>query len=217
MAKLVIGNNKQNGVPAVVKEVEPVEPYPLLGRVKDDSNNDIGIVVGYHTDANNQKYAVVCINATYRKSTTYNELRDRREVANLSHYNTIEVYEAPETATFNCDKINEQSVTSFSQNSEAVTECRSHSFVIGGNAYAGQIPSLKELMYILLNRTVINTTDPTINTGVAIETNITYWSSTQSTFNGNVAAFYSASNGNISSLNNDNRNRLIPVLEIPIQ
>uniref|UniRef100_UPI003865CADA hypothetical protein n=1 Tax=Methanobrevibacter sp. TaxID=66852 RepID=UPI003865CADA len=44
----------------------PTKKYNLLDRVKDDSNNEIGTVSGFFTDANNVEYAVVCLDAQYR-------------------------------------------------------------------------------------------------------------------------------------------------------
>ena len=69
MAKLVIGTSNQAVVPSIVKRVEvpmPTGKYSLLDRVVDDSNNSIGIVVGFHFDANDVEYAVVCLDAAYR-------------------------------------------------------------------------------------------------------------------------------------------------------
>ena len=37
--------------------------YQLLERVKDDSNNEIGTVVGFQKDANDNEYAVVILDS----------------------------------------------------------------------------------------------------------------------------------------------------------
>lgn len=174
MAKLVIGTDKTVVVPAIVKEVERQEPYALLSRVKDDSNNDIGIVVCYHTDANNQKYAVVCLNKEFRNTNTYFYLSSNVEVTNLPMYNYKTALYATETATSNCDKILAMAPD---YTSTAVIECRSHSFIIGGVTYYGQLPTIKELNCIILNADNINGSDPSVS-GPDIEVT-SFWSSTQ--------------------------------------
>ena len=218
MAKLVIGTDKTTGVPAIVKEVEvtPVEPYPLLSRVKDDSNNDVGIVCGYHTDANNVKYAVVCLDAQYRQNVGTNWLSSRVEVSNLPNYSGSSagnVYQATETATFNCDKILEQA-TADGLTSSMITECRSHSFTINGITYYGQVPNMNEMLCILMHRTAINTNDPSVS-GIPVEASRSYWISNQYDTN-NGWRYNGTGRGGITESSKDYSCNTITILEIPI-
>lgn len=189
---------------------ENSDPYPLLSRVKDDSNNDIGCVVGYHIDSNNQKYAVVCLNKQYRTSLTYAWLANTITVSDMPLYTSSAVYSAPETATFNCDKI-----IATGQTSAAVNECRSHSFTIGGVTYYGQLPTMSEMLSILTYMAQINTNDPS-GSGTEILTSYNYWVSNQET---DILAWdirgqygytssYAKANGGYC--------HVAPVLEIPI-
>ena len=209
MARLVLGTDKTVVTPAIVKEVQLVEPYALLSRVKDDSNNDIGCVVGYHIDSNNQKYAVVCLNKQYRTATKYAWLANGITVSGMPLYTSSAVYSAPETATFNCDKI-----IATGQTSAAVNACRSNSFTIGGVTYYGQLPTLSEMVLIMMYRTQINTNDPS-GSGTEIVTTVAYWSSNQET---DVFAWDVRELGYINTYAKTNSSycRVAPVLEIPI-
>lgn len=146
--------------------------YELFQRVKDDNNVEIGTVVGFRKDSNNNEYAVVCLDKTYRSISYFTILSTATQITDLPHYTSMSAYEAPETATYNCDKILAQATAS-GLTSGAVSECRSHSFVIDGITYYGQVPSLVEMVYILLNRTTINTKDPS----GSISTNSSFWTS----------------------------------------
>lgn len=212
MAKLVIGTDKTVGVPAIVKEIERVEPYALLSRVKDDTDKDIGCVVGYHTDANNQKYAVVCLNKEYRTSSNFTWLNSSGAVDGLPAYTNLAVFDAKETATYNCDKI-----LSYAQEhgytSTATNECRNHSFIIDGVTYYGQIPTLTELINILGHRSVVNRDDPS-SSGTPIQSAYNYWSSQQNsaTYAWAVVGY----SGYLLSSRDAGLVKVLPILEIPI-
>ena len=217
MAKLVIGTNKTVGVPAVVKVVQitPVEPYPLLSRVKDDSNNEIGTVSGYHTDANNQKYAVVCLDAQYRLASGQIFQEIGVAVTDLTSAMDNSVWENTDTATSNCDKIiafaNAQSYTS-----SGLSHCRNQSFVIDGVTYYGQLPTVSELQNIYLNRTQINTKDTSASQYSSLVIPLRSpgsWSSTQANAN---SFWYKTSDGGVSYNIRRDYLMIIPVLEIPI-
>ena len=214
MAKLVIGTDKTVGTPAIVT-VTTDGKYAIMARVKDDNNDDIGCVVGYHTDSNNQKYAVVCLNKEYRTTSNYMWLSDNVAVSNLPNYTDASMYEAPETATFNCDKILAQATAS-SLTSTAVSQCRTLSFTIDGNTYYGQLPSIPEILYIMMHRTEINTNDPSVS-GAEIVTTASYWSSTQydTTRALDINAGVNLS-GTIALNSKYSSYRVIPILEIPI-
>lgn len=164
MAKLVIGTSKATAVPAIVKTVNvpAPEPYPLLSRVKDDSNNEIGTVCGYHTDTNNQKYAVVCLDAQYR-------LTDGKLLTIATSYNprfTVIPYYCNDAEHFlfleniTATVMNDAWLTYFpSQQGNAIAHCRSKSFTIDGVVYYGQLPLLREVALIVNNIEEINRLD----------------------------------------------------------
>lgn len=214
MAKLVIGTSKSVVVPAVVKEVTPVEPYPLLSRVKDDSNNEIGTVSGYFTDANNQKYAVVCLDAQYRGGGVV-YLSGQVEVTGLALLNKQTLWENTDTATWNCDKIMDFITNNPTYTSTAVSFCRNKSFIIGGVTYFGQLPNIVELIDVFRHRTSINNADPTATqySSWIVPSNNPTLSSSQA----KAKYCWSVSDeGGVSQYNKDLYRFAIPVLEIPI-
>ena len=134
--------NVPSGGPASHKK------YKLLDRVYEDVNGDaIGTVVGFHYDANDVEYAIVALDAVYRLAQGQ-YLSTNTAVANLPNYSNGGVYGAKETATFNCDKILAQATTS-GLTSTAVSHCRAQTFTIAGDSYAGQLPTLMELLKVL--------------------------------------------------------------------
>jgi hypothetical protein len=130
-----------------------------LSRVTDDSNNEIGTVCGYQVDANNQKYAVVCLDAQYR-STGAQFLSANVTIPDLSILKTQELWVSTDTATSNCTKI-----LDFANNnnytSDMVTKSRANYFVINGVTYYGQAPTIVEMVKILMYQVEINALDPT--------------------------------------------------------
>lgn len=192
----------------------PTEKYQLLSRVTDDSNNEIGTVCGYHIDANNQKYAVVCLDAQYR-STSGKIIGSGGVITGLPQYTDRSAYNAPETATFNCDKILEQA-TSSSSYSTAVSHCRSKSFVIDGTTYYGQVPTIGELLsvYIVMSQIDALDTSAASNPTLVLPTTSGVWSSTQ-TSSGKNFRFWTG--GVLDHYYTYGDYFIIPVLEIPIQ
>lgn len=215
MAKLVIGTSNQAVVPSIVKRVEvptPTSKYSLLDRVVDDSNNSIGTVVGFHIDANNVEYAVVCLDAAYRLSDG-KYLSSDALVSGLYSYINQTVYGAPETATTNCEAIlataQAQGLTS-----SAVSHCRAQTFTIDGVSYAGQLPTLMELVKIFNYRTQVNTLDPTASqySSLVVPTATACWSSTQGS---SLGGFVVRTNGKTDVNNKSIERMVLPVLEIP--
>lgn len=182
--------------------------YELFQRVKDDNNVEIGTVVGFRKDSNNNEYAVVCLDNTYRSVSYFTILSTATQITDLPHYTSINVYEAKETATYNCDKILAQATTS-GLTSGAVSECRNHSFVIDGITYYGQVPSLVEMVYILLNRTTINTKDPSGSIGASSS----FWTSTAGESTRMWTFRYWGQIGDVSQTQSSIS--VIPILEIP--
>lgn len=191
---------------------QPSGKYALLDRVKDDSNNEIGTVVGFHTDANNTEYAVIALDAAYRLAT--GQLTSATgAITDLPTYANAGAYGAKETATFNCDKILAKCTTS-GWTSSALTHCRAQSFTIAGDTYAGQLPTIMELLKILECREAVNTADPTASTysSLIIPNNQNMWASTALNAN---SAWYVTSDGSTSYASRTNNYFVAPVLEIP--
>lgn len=199
--------------------VTPTGKYQLLERIKDDSNNEIGTVCGFFTDANNEEYAVVCLDAQYRKDTAAWS-SGNGAVTNLAEYSMngaavdLIANTYTDTATSNCDKILSW-CTAGGYTSAAVSHCRSKSFVIGGTTYYGQLPNLCELFYICANRAEISNADTSKSSysslDIATLSNRT-WSSSQ--YNSNYAWLIN-SYGSVINTNKANKYFVAPVLEIP--
>lgn len=188
--------------------------YTLLSRVKDDNNNEIGTVVGYHTDANNTEYAIVCLDAQFRLSSGQ-YLSNSVAITGLPSYTNPSVYGARETATFNCDKILAKATAS-ELTSTAVSHCRSKTFTIDSVQYAGQLPTLMELLKIFEFMTEVNAADTSASqySGLLLSTSYSTWSSSQyDDFYGWVLG----QNGRTFGNSKNNGYFVAPVLEIPIQ
>lgn len=181
--------------------------YQLLDRVKDDSNNEIGTVSGFFTDANNNEYAVVCLDAQYRLGSG-EYLSVNAAVSGIPNYQNQSVWGATETATTNTTAILATGTTS------ACTHCRSKSFTIDSVTYAGQLPTLKELVDIFGHRTAINTQDTSAGqySALVIPTNNTAWSSSQY---GTNEAWLLSNEGEVLYADKDGTGIIIPVLELP--
>lgn len=187
--------------------------YKLLDRIKDDSNNGIGTVSGFFTDANNVEYAVVCLDAQYRlASGAY--CSNTSAVTDLPVYSTWTIWEAKETATLNTQKILDF-CTAQSATSTACTHCRSKSFTIDGATYYGQLPNIIELVDICKNYTAIQSADTSVSQYKSLglpKTSGRTWSSSQ----------YRSDRGwnvtNVSSVSFSTKTEnhfVCPVLEIP--
>lgn len=193
--------------------------YKLLDRIKDDSNNEIGTVCGFFTDANDVEYAVVCLDAQYRLSSAAWS-STASTVTSLTLYNMngavsdLITNKYTDTATSNCDKIlawcNANNYTSAS-----VSHCRSKSFIIGGTTYYGQLPNLCELFYICANRTEISDADTSKSSysslDIATLATRTFSSSQASAFN----AWVIFADGSVTTSSKTTGMFIIPVLEIP--
>lgn len=199
--------------------VTPTGKYQLLERIKDDSNNEIGTVSGFFTDANDVEYAVVCLDAQYRlASGKWSSATGA--VTNLAEYSMngaavdLIANTYTDTATSNCDKILAW-CTAGGYTSAAVSHCRSKSFVIGGTTYYGQLPNLCELFYICANRAEISNADTSKSSYSSLDiarlANRT-WSSSQ--YNSNYVWLIN-SYGSVINTNKANSYFVAPVLEIP--
>ena len=193
--------------------------YKLLDRIKDDSNNEIGTVCGFFTDANDTEYAVVCLDAQYRL-TSSQWTSNTGSVTNLVEYSMngaavdLIANTYTDTATSNCDKILSW-CTANSYTSEAVSHCRSKSFVIDGTTYYGQLPNLCELFYICANRAEISNADTSKSSYSSLDIATLasrLWSSSQY---GSSSAWYINSNGIVNNNHKTSSSFVAPVLEIP--
>ena len=199
--------NVPEGGPATHKK------YKLLDRVYEDVNGDaIGTVVGFHLDANNVEYAVVALDAAYRLASGQ-YMSNNSAVTGMTNYTNAGAYGAKETATDNCDKVLAQCTTS-GYTSSAVSHCRAQSFTIAGDTYAGQLPTLMELLKILEHREAVNTADTTAeaNPTLVIPNDQNMWASTQTNA---IVAWYVNGSGLTSTTNRANSYFVAPVLEIP--
>jgi hypothetical protein len=197
----------------------PTGKYQLLQRVKDDSNNEIGTVCGYHTDANNQKYAVVCLDAQYRLASGSFLSRSNVSITGLNVYTNGAFWESTDTATSNCDKVlafaNDKGDTS-----RAVNHCRSKSFVIGGTTYYGQLPNIVELTDIWRNVTAINTADTSAASYPSLVFTLSIMTMSSTQFRNISNKFYYMLINDIGGVNYGDYSFatfVAPVLEIPIQ
>lgn len=216
-SKLYIGNGQ--ATPSVVKIIEVTPKYSLLNRVKDDNNNDIGCVIGYHVDVNNQKYAVVLlrtlesssINATY----VISDATSIPVIPNLPTFNRLDDFSQKETAKFSCDKILDFALAN-NLTTPAIDACRNMSFVIDGITYYGQLPLIRYITMLFVYRNEINLMYPN-NIQIKVDTSVSYaqtWSCTQK----QAGQFLQGeSSGNILPNWGSNNARVFPVLEIPIE
>lgn len=189
--------------------------YQLLDRVKDDSNNEIGTVSGFFTDANDVEYAVVCLDAQYRATGVW--CSSSTGVTNLPKYASWAMWEAKETATSNTGLILSY-CTANNYTSSACTHCRSKSFVIDGVTYYGQMPNTLELCDICKHYTYLNSHDTSLSQYSSYRLGLTgssdrVWASSQT--NNSQAWTVYGSSGGIASSGKTGTYLTVPVLEIP--
>lgn len=192
--------------------VTPSTKYKLLQRVIDDSNNEIGTVSGFFTDANDVEYAVVCLDATYRNSSAQ-WASATGNVTNMPLYYNWSIWNTKETATKNTQLILDY-CTANGLTSSVCTHCRQYSFTIGGITYYGQLPNIIELIDIARHCSAIDTADTSAssNTSLNFLTGKNCWSSTQ--YNSNNSWFLNGY-GSIINVSKSSNYFAVPVLEIP--
>ena len=191
--------------------------YQLLQRIKDDSNNEIGTVSGFFTDANDVEYAVVCLDAQYRNDFTQWCSDDSASVTNMPIYNsnyTLLWYDnAKETATQNTQLILDYCLAG-GYTSTSCSHCRSQSFTIDGTTYYGQLPNMREVFDMWRHRVQIEQMDTSASSHSS--TNFSsaryIWSSSQCS---STSGWYLANNGSVLDNYKADDNFACPVLEIP--
>lgn len=183
--------------------------YKIGDRVYDSGNNDIGMVFGFYTDANNVEYAVVCLNAEHRlnQGKWANSTGSIKNMPLYSSVNTAAFGIGTETATANCDLI------LASKTSTAITHCRSKSFLIDGTTYYGQLPNVCELLQMFAMHYKINATDPTASSAGTTLNFASWKDSWSSSQNSSMFGWYVSS---CASPDTKTTNYFVaPVLEIP--
>ena len=200
--------------------VTPSAKYKLLQRVSDDSNNEIGTVSGFFTDANDVEYAVVCLDAQYRNASTYWCSTDAK-VTNMpiynSNYNLWWYDNAMETATQNTQLILDycSELIDYGVDSTSCLHCRSQSFTIDGTTYYGQLPNMREVFDMWRHRVQIEQMDTSASSHSS--TNFSsargIWSSSQWSSNHGLCLF---SSGSVSMDFKKENYFTCPILEIPL-
>lgn len=135
----------------------PTGKYQLLQRVTDDNNNEIGTIGCFIQDSNGNELAVCVLDAQYRLATGQ-WMSQGASVTGLSYADDQTYWESKDTATDNCDKIL-QCCSDNGYTSSGVSHCRSKTFVIDGQSYAGQLVTQKEINLIFIHRSEINQLD----------------------------------------------------------
>lgn len=192
--------------------------YDLFNRVEDDSGNEIGTVYAHITDTNNNKYAVVCLDAVYRSISYRSYMSSTGAVTDLPLCNSstyLPFGTNSETATFNCDKIlaycNANGYTA-----PLVTYCRGLNFTIDNITYYGQLPTIIELFYMMGCRSKLDSLDTTIgsvNRNQTLTSWQTSWSSTQANAN---SAWYADEIQYTFNTKTYTKSGCYPILEIPL-
>ena len=144
------------------------------------SGKDIGVVIGFQKDENDNEFAVVCLNAEYRLAPSPNDASvnnliyipsptgddNRLTIPGLIIYSYTQTpganewLETKETATYGTQKIIDHVNNTSGITSPAATHARSKSFVIDGTTYYGQIPNAPEMVKMMFEMTKINSQDP---------------------------------------------------------
>lgn len=185
-----------------------------LTRFKDDTNTEIGTHFCNFTDANNNTYKVIVLDAVYR-SNSVNWCSNYGSVTNMPMYDSVLKwwYNSQETATQNTQLILDY-CTANSYTSTACEHCRSKSFTINGTTYYGQLPSMREIFEMWKYRAEIETMDITATsyTSLNFSSSRSLWSSSQVDMNYGWMLYQT---GNINTAGKQFDYFACPVLEIP--
>lgn len=183
------------------------DAYKVGDIVYNDSNTAIGTISGFKTDANDNRYAVCCLNGSYR-GTGYFYSSTSIAIPDMPVYSNLTIWTNKETATTNTNYI-----LAAAGSSTACNLCRSASAVINSVTYYGQLPTIDELVDIFRNRDIINSQD---TSGVnSLPTSTVTWSSTQ--YNNSNLSWCVSNNGGVYSYQKNQDHFVCPVLEIPLE
>lgn len=134
--------------------------YDLYDRVYDDEGKDIGIVVGFQKDENDNEFAVVCLNAEYRD---FGDILSGEDAVSFESWGQSTVWEIKKTGTYQTQQILDFIANNPSYTSSGATFVRSQSFIINGVTYHAQLPNLPELIKVCRMTKIINSNDPTLS------------------------------------------------------
>lgn len=181
--------------------------YHIGDRVIDYNYNDIGMVVGFFTDDNNQKYAVVCLNGNTRTSG----------VSLLSTVDESLPDDCMNETVYSCKKSGTY-LTSMLRDigSDAVDHCDNFVYYVDGFELTASIPNVIELIQIMQNRELINSSDPTEENPIILsqpQAYMGYW--TSNTYNNGYG--WVMYNSFIRNMPKSTLFSLLPVLEIPLE
>lgn len=180
--------------------------YSLWQRIKDDNNADVGIVVGFVFDDNNQEYAVIALDAKNRSSSS-KYMTTSVDVSGASHPQGADVYKTQRLATPYCDLI--LGATS----SPAISFCREKTFLIDGVSYSGQLPTLPEVLFIAGGKDIINNLDPTATDYPSLV--IAYTFDALSCLQYNSSFSWVVSGSKTTAASKTTSSFVFPILEIP--
>lgn len=189
-----------------------------LTRFSDDTGTEIGTHYMNFTDANDNTFKVIVLDCPYRTRGTNLWLSSSERVTNLPlYYRTYSLWwydNAKETATENCNLI-KAFCDANNYTSDAVNFCRNKSFVIDGVTYYGQLPNMRELFEMKLNRSELDRMDTSYDYNQGLDQSYNVWSSTQRNA---VNAWYFSQYGGIEGQTKTSEAdiQVIPVLEIPL-
>ena len=212
-ANIVAGNIKKDvTILSVTGTFEGGGKYKLFDRVTDDSNNEIGTVSGFFTDANNVEYAVVCLDAQYRITT--DPYGNGQIASSYITYGTGSEYVSNAYGLKATATENTTAILGVAASSPAATHCRSKTFTIGGNTYSGQLPNLVEITDIMAQKTTLNSLDTSkssYSSYVLPNNDNNVWSSSPA-YSGYA---WDVGVNQITSMTTNNSNFVVPVLELP--
>lgn len=121
------------------------DKYPLLSRVTDDSNQEIGTVVCHYNDSNNHSVAVVVLDA---KDRLFGGLGS----TDVTTVTGVALWQCLLASPYN------------DPNNSLVSTVNQITYTIDGTSYAAQIPTMAELVQILSRIPTLNSLDTTAAT-----------------------------------------------------
>jgi hypothetical protein len=206
-----IGSISGGGSTGIYKLLDRVEGLPSFGHYE-----EVGTVVGFF-NKNNVEYAVVCLDAIYRKSGVFGT--SGAEIQNLPIYNNIyssSIWGATETGTENTEII----INNYS--SQTLNDIYLNRTIYIGNVdYHEVLPNIQEAAMIAKYYAQIENKD-TSSGGIRFDEAKTLWTSNQLSYTSGSTTTYTMwtitdkgyANGNLRK--NQNPGAVFcPVLEIP--
>ena len=211
---LYFGETKMGPIIGESSSPSPSKPLEQWDRV-----DGKGTVVGFWTDKNGTRYAVVVADAAYRTGgQKWGPTKVNTPLPNYADFSS-KALAAGESATFNMDTIRgKYDLTTY----PAFNSAYSKTITFGGVTYNGLLPNASELKMINDNKSDLDLLDITLsdysNNSLMtwnIEGKSGYcWTSTEEDLN---YAWLVSSGGNVSSNGKNNSAGVIPIFEIPLE